>query len=106
MLFINIYNQTNSTMFLFGEWHGTNETPYIFINALKDVIPLNKHINIFLEISASMQQILDNYINNQISYKIFRENMILTKGGFDGRESKSFFKIFDFIKDNKNQITP
>lgn len=104
MNFKDVYIQTNSNLFLFGELHGTKEMPQIFINAIKDVLTLNKHINIFLEVSSKLQALFNDYKEDKISYKNFLNERMYSNEGYDGRGSKAFFQIFNFAKENKDRI--
>lgn len=104
MTFIDIYNQEKSNMYLFGELHGTNEMPRVFISAIKEVMTLNKHINIFLEINYKLQKLLNDYINDKICYKSFLKEKMYNEE-YDGRGTKAFFEIIQFAKNNKNQIS-
>ena len=104
MNFKDVYIQTNSNLFLFGELHGTKEMPQIFINAIKDVLTLNKHINIFLEVSSKLQALFNDYKEDKISYKNFLNERMYSNEGYDGRGSKAFFQIFNFAKEKISPI--
>lgn len=109
MGFLQLFKILNSNMFLFGEYHGTKEMPNFFIQVVKEVIPFNRHINIFLEVESSMQELLNDYIKDNINYKVFVKECLkkrmYNKEHYDGRGTKDFFKIFNLAKEYKKQIS-
>lgn len=102
--FLELYNRTNSDMFLIGEFHGTKEMPQIFINILKEALTLNKKVNVFLEFPSDMQGLLNNYLEDNVSYKEFLKTKFYTEF-YDGRQSKALFSIINFSKNNKDKIS-
>lgn len=107
MNFLELYNQTNSKLFLIGESHGSKEMPKAFISILNETLALNKHINLFLEFPSDMQELLNDYVQNKVSYKEFLKTKFYShpKNLYDGRTSKDMFNIINFAKENKDKIS-
>ena len=106
MAFHKLYNQTKSTMYLIGEHHGTKEMPQALINILEEALMLDKCINLFLEFPSDIQNVLDDYIKDKVSYKEFLKTEFYNppKGFYDGRTSKSMFEVIVFAKEHKDRI--
>ncbi len=103
MNFFNLIKQTNSNIFFFGEFHGTNQMPMTFVKCVKEVLKFKKNINIFLEMSSDLQQLCNDYINDKAKKEDFLKTFFY-KNFYDGRQSKAFFKIIEVSKKFKDNI--
>lgn len=89
-----------SGIVIFGEFHGTNESPEFLLDCAKDFLAHHKKINIALELPASDNKMINRYLKGKIS----ASELLNTKSWEfpDGRTSKAMFGIIEAVKNLKN----
>ena len=94
-------NMLQSSIILFGEIHGTNESPAFFFDYICQLEPTYDIINVFLEIPSSYQGDIDHYMQTKSSiesdYSLIRKKF-WNKKNQDGRTSISNLQLLRNLK--------
>lgn len=85
-----------SGVVIFGEFHGTNESPEFVVECAKDFLIHHKKITIALELPASDNTMINRYLKDETT----AAELLSTPSWQypDGRTSKAMFGIVDAVK--------